>query len=138
MLHGEPVELSEEKLVNLADLLPDIYGENYIGHRHLENLMNKNGITSKDYLTGDKEAEAFEKAEYVKLHQSTLRKIDVIAKVAQKANYGTLKTDAKWRNIYGGYGPAIAGFLTENWVAVIAIVGISILGTVITMIGFFR
>ena len=138
VLLGEPIEIPEENLINLADLLPDIYGENYIGHRHPEQLTNKNQITRKDFLTGGQEADAFENKEYVKLHQSTLRKVDVIAKIAERANYGTLKTDAKLRDIYGGYGPAAAEFVKENWVAVIAFAVIGVLGTAVTVLQLFR
>lgn len=56
--------------------------------------MEKNHITKLDFLTGAEEASAFEAKEYVKLHQSTLRKVDVIAIIAVMAHEGTLKTEA--------------------------------------------
>jgi hypothetical protein len=43
-------------------------------------------------MTGKREAQAFEEKNYVALHQSTLRKVDVLANIAQLANDRQLLT----------------------------------------------
>ena len=79
VLKGEPVEIPESQLIDMARLLIDMYGVQYIGHPRLQKIMLKNHISDINFLTGAEEAEAFEKKEFVKLHQSTLRKVDVMA-----------------------------------------------------------
>jgi hypothetical protein len=101
VLGGKPPHLPETDLFELPRILKRIYGPDYISHNRLENLMAKNNISSLTFLTGAEEASAFDAKDYVKLHQSTLRKVDVIAIVATKAHEGTLKTGAKWRDQYG-------------------------------------
>lgn len=96
-----PVKFEESRLFDLARILIDKYGQNYAGHPRLEQLMALNKISAKDALPGGEEAKAFENKEYVKLHQSTLRKVDVIASIAEREWNGTLKTQASWKDEYG-------------------------------------
>ena len=70
---------------------------------NLSNSTSKNKITHRDYLTGQQEAEAFDAKEYVKLHQSTLRKVDVLANILERTLDGSLTTNTIWKEIYGGY-----------------------------------
>ena len=99
---GELFAVDDRNKTDLARLLIDIYGLGYIGHPRLEKLLEKNRISRRDFLTGQQEAEAFEEKEFVKLHQSTLRKVDVMANIAGLANDRTLKTDASWWDMNGG------------------------------------
>jgi hypothetical protein len=134
VLGGNPKEIDDSNRVDLSRLLTDIYGDHYISHPRLQRLMDKNQITDKDFLAGAEEADAFKNKEYVKLHQSTLRKVNVIAKIAERAENGSLKTNASWKDIYGGYPEAIGEFLKENWLisllsfisAILGILGIVI------------
>lgn len=95
VLKGNPEEIAETKLVDLSRLLVSIYGDNYIPHTRLTNLIDKNSISNKDFLAGKDEAEAFDKKQYVKLHQSTLRKVDVLSNIVELAANGSLKTNSK-------------------------------------------
>ena len=69
---------NDENKFDLARLLINIYGSDYIEHSRLEKLVERNCITNTDFLAGKEEASAFDNKEYIKLHQSTLRKVDVI------------------------------------------------------------
>lgn len=69
-----------------------LYGVDYIGHPRFENLMLKNSITAREFLNGKEGAAAFESKEFVRLHQSTLRKVDVLANLAGRAHTSDLKT----------------------------------------------
>ena len=120
------VEIPEETRHDLARMLIAIYGGGYIGHPRLEKLVEKNQITARDFLVGADEAKAFENREYVKLHQSTLRKVDVLASIAERAESGTLKTNATWWEIHGGTLGAATEWLREHWI----VSGISTAGTV--------
>jgi hypothetical protein len=115
VLGGVTVEIPEENRHDLSRILIALYGVGYAGHPRLESLMAKNKITARDFLVGAGEAAAFEKAEYVKLHQSTLRKVDVLANIAERAENGTLKTNATWWEIHGGTIGAVLEWFREHW-----------------------
>ena len=107
---GEPFGIPEPCRYDLARLLIELYGVNYIGHPRLEMLTKKNDISTRDFLNGEDEAKAFEDRRYVALHRSTLRKVDIIADIALRAASDTLATDAKCGEIYG----SCMGFLVEK------------------------
>jgi hypothetical protein len=97
-------------------LLIDLFGVGYIGHPRIIKLMEKNKITHPDFLNGQEEADAFDAKEYVKLHQSTLRKVDVFSNILGRILDGSLKTNAKWKEIYGGYVPWFTEFIRTHWI----------------------
>ena len=94
-------------------------------------LLEKNDIAARDFLTGAEEANAFEQRKFVALHQSTLRKVDVIADIARRANDRTLKTNTTWWEMHGGRVRTVV-----NWVmghkawsfmgVVVGIVGVAV------------
>lgn len=135
VLGGAPVEIHESNLCDLARLLVDLYGVGYIDHPRLQKLVEKNNISHKDFLPGQEEAQAFENGEYVKLHQSTLRKVDILANILERIANGSLKTNAKFHEIYGGYFAAVVHFIREHWiVALIAFIS-GIIGIIGPLIG---
>ena len=94
--------VDDKNKTDLARLIVDIYGLSYIGHPRLETLLKKNYISRRDFLTGAEEANAFENKEFVALHRSTLRKVDVVANIAGRARDGNLKTNTSWWEMHGG------------------------------------
>ena len=124
VLGGTSVEIPEDNRHDLARILISIYGVGYAGHPRLESLMAKNKITTRDFLIGAEEAKAFENGDYVKLHQSTLRKVDVIANIAERAENETLQTNSSWWEIHGGTLGALGEWLKEHWiVSVVSAIG---------------
>ena len=115
VLGGQSNEIHESNLIDLARLITAIYGVGYIGHPRLEKLVEKNKISDKDFLTGANEATAFENQEYVKLHQSTLRKVDILANIIERADNNSLKTNSTQKDIYGNYLEAAGEYLSESW-----------------------
>ena len=93
----------------------------------MERLLEKNDIKAKDYLSGPQEAEAFANHEYVKLHMSTLRKVDVFANLLNRAINNTLKVNSKWTEIYGVSIQGIINFCKDTW-------WIQIIWTLVSMI----
>lgn len=133
VLKGEPIVISEDKKFDLPRLLIDIFGVGYTGHPRLETLLAKNSIQPRDFLTGRQEAEAFDNRNFVGLHQSTLRKVDVIANIAERAHHRQLKTNTSWWEMHGGRLRSFAMWLAENkTVAFLASVA-SIVGLAITV-----
>ena len=107
--------VAEEKRVDLSRILVSIFGVGYISHPRLESLMKHNSITARDFLTGKQEADAFEHKQFVKLHQSTLRKVDILANLASRAHAGDLKTLASWWELNGRSHKAVGEWLKEHW-----------------------
>jgi hypothetical protein len=101
-LYGiEPSEIPNTALFDLARTLVFIYGPSYIGHPRLQQLMEKNNISDLAFIPGADEPKAFEAGDYVSVHRSTLRKVDNFESIASRAHAGTLKTNYRWRDIYG-------------------------------------
>lgn len=116
-----PALLTLHKIDGNYDKL-EKYDTNYCDHPRLANLIKLNNISDRDFLSGKSEAEAFLKKEYVKLHQSTLRKVLILSIIVDKLGNGNLKTYAKKKDIYGSYFAYFIEIIRENWI--IAIIGI--------------
>lgn len=137
VLQGDPEEINESKLVDLSRLLIAIYGVGYIQHPRLTSLVEKNSITHRDFLDGKTEADAFINKQYVKLHQSTLRKVDVLANIVERAADGSLKTNSSRKDMYGNYLTAFIELIKENPI-ISAVVGvISFVSAVAGIIALF-
>ena len=101
VLCGEPVVIRDQDKVDLPILVADIYGPGAAPHPKLESLVDLNGLTKRDFMTGAEEAAAFEAKEFMRLHQSTLRKVDLIARLASLAAADELNTASTWRERHG-------------------------------------
>ncbi|SEN21641.1 hypothetical protein SAMN04488003_11161 [Loktanella fryxellensis] len=114
VLGGQPYVISDDNKFDLARLLIDIYGVGYTGHPRLTTILEKNRVDPRDFLNGASEAEAFEQQNYVGLHQSTLRKVDVLANIAGRAYDRSLKTNTSWWEMHGGTLRTFLNFAAEN------------------------
>lgn len=101
VLGGEPISISNDRKIDLAKLLPNYYGKNYIENPRMEKLADKNNLTKLQFLTGAEEAKAFEDKEYIKLRNSTLRKVELFYEFVLAATDGKLKTNSTWKDKYG-------------------------------------
>ncbi|MGL6200389.1 MAG: hypothetical protein ACRC3H_15775 [Lachnospiraceae bacterium] len=115
VLGGTPTIVGDTQKIDLARLLIQRYGISYIGHPRMERLIELNEIKAKDYLKGAEEANAFANKEYIKLHQSTLRKVDVFANIINRSIHGTLKVQSKWYEIYGVSPQGLFEFSKNKW-----------------------
>lgn len=111
----KPFEVSDDKKFDLARLLIDIYGKKYADHPRLESILKQNRISSKNWLNGDAEAISFEKKEFVKLHQSTLTKVDIFENIIKLTAEGQLKTKSKLKDIYGINPQGVYELVKDNW-----------------------
>ena len=140
VLSGTPTVLAEDKKFDLARCVMDIYGLNYIEHPRLKNLIDKNEITAREFLAGDAEAAAFENGDYVGLHQSTLRKVDIFADIFFRVIDGNLKTNARWTDIYGWKPEEIAEWMKEHWIcSIVAFFAaiVTLLGAIVSGVAWF-
>ncbi|MCD4727186.1 MAG: 3'-5' exonuclease [Pirellulales bacterium] len=133
VLGGKPSEIHGSQLFDLARILIDLYGVGYIGHPRLTNLIKLNSIGNLDLLPGEEEAKAFDNGEYVKLHQSTLRKVDILTNIVDRTADGTLKTLARKREIYGSNFAYAMEKIKEQWL--FTLLGlVVVIGTIIQWI----
>lgn len=115
VLGGEPYKIPDSNKIDLARQLINCYGAGYADHPRMEKLLEQNEIKAKDYLTGQQEAEAFANQDYIKLHMSTLRKVDVFANILNRAINNTLKTNSKRTEIYGISIQGIMNLCKDTW-----------------------
>ncbi len=83
---------------------------------------------------GVDEASAFERKEYVALHQSTLRKVDILHTLAERAYRGTLVTNTSWWVLHGGNLRGAWMWLVANktWAFILGLIGF-----VLAIVGIF-
>jgi hypothetical protein len=116
VLGGEPRKLPDSKKVDLSALLKTIYGVDYASKPVLVNLCQFNNLISDFFMPGADEAEAFEKQEFRRLHQSTLKKVDFISYIAELALNGKLKSNSNWFKAHGIHPSFFVDFVRGHWV----------------------
>lgn len=87
-----PPKVEDSKKYNLSSLVSQMYGNDYVDHPKMPNLMELNGGKSRDFLTGAEEVEAFVRKEYIKLHKSTMSKVYFFKSVFHKLQSRKLNT----------------------------------------------
>ena len=117
VLGGKPFKLQDTIKFDLARIIQARYSAKYAGHPRLPTLMDLNSMSKKNFLLGSEEAQAFENKEYVKLHQSTLRKVDIIDDILKRSAEGLLKTNATWKDIHGISLQGLYQLTKDNWLA---------------------
>lgn len=130
VLNGKPEVLSDDHKVDMARLMIDIYGVGYIGHPRLTNLIAHNKIAPIGFLSGKDEAAAFDAGDYVKLHQSTLRKVDVLANILGRAHERRLRVLSTWREIHGVSLQSLADWAGDHWIVLM----LAILGSIASIV----
>lgn len=140
VLGGEPFVIEDSRKFDLARELIALYGVTYVQHGssgRLHSLMEMNKITAKDILNGKEEAAAFDNQEFIKLHQSTLRKVDVMANILERVQDGSLKTTSKWSDTHGLHPAIIVEVVKEHWVWSILVCTAGLIGLVASIKGLF-
>lgn len=136
VLGGDPFIVDDSRKFDLPRELIAKFGVGYAPHGksgRLHSLMEINHITAKDALTGKDEAEAFEKGEYVKLHQSTLRKVDVMANLLERVFDGSLKTSSTWQERTGFHPAVVIELVKEHWVWSLIVGAVAAIGLVASL-----
>ena len=119
ILGGQAFEIDEDRKYDFPRILSKIYTHCYEKNKpngRLINLANRNNITTVDALKGIDESTAFDNKEYLKLHKSTLRKVDIIDSIIDRADKNELKVSSKTKHIYGLTITGIIEIVKNNWV----------------------
>ncbi|WP_211236168.1 hypothetical protein [Parvibacter caecicola] len=116
VLNGTPCKIDDSRLIDIARVLKDCYGEGYAGgHPRMQKLLELNDMSHRELLSGKGEAVAFSAHEYVKLHQSTLRKVNEISNIVTMACENKLKTASSLIEIYGWSPQSLYEMLRDRW-----------------------
>ena len=121
ILGGQAFDIDEDRKYDFPRVLGKIYTYGYEKNKpdgRLLNLANRNNITTIDALKGIDESTAFDNKEYLKLHKSTLRKVDIIDSIIDRADKDELKVSAKKKHIYGLTIPGIIEIVKNNWILI--------------------
>lgn len=127
VLGTKTYDIKDENKFDLARLLIDKYGKGYSSHPRLPSILEMNKISSKHWLNGDEEAMAFDNKEYVKLHQSTLAKVDVIENILKLTAEESLKTKSKLKDIYGISPQGLFELAKDHWIYSLVLILLSAL-----------
>ncbi|EAC9862494.1 hypothetical protein LP21_03150 [Listeria monocytogenes] len=100
VLGGQPNCIPDSHKIDLSWLLVKIYGKNYAPKSKMQNLMLLNNIQQRDFLSGEDEANAIEKSEYIKVNMSTASKVELFSHYFSLAIDSNLKTENKL-TVYG-------------------------------------
>ncbi|MFO6292362.1 hypothetical protein, partial [Pseudomonas aeruginosa] len=145
VLGGKPFELPDEKKIDLARLLVRLYGKAYAPHKDSQGrkgrimaLAELNKVTDEDALTGAQEAEAFEQGNYILMHRSTLRKLDMFANFFERTHEKSLITNAKWMDKVGVHPVVITELVKDHPLFTIFVVGGALAGALAKYNDFWR
>jgi hypothetical protein len=122
ILRGKVFNIDEDRKYDFPRVLGKIYTYGYENNNpdgRLLNLANRNDINIIDALKGIDESTAFGKHEYLKLHKSTLRKVDIIDSIIDRADKDELIVSAKKKHIYGYTIPGIIEIVKNNWILIL-------------------
>jgi hypothetical protein len=119
ILKLKPAEIEDQFKFDMPDILGEIYTYGFEIDKPLGkmlNLANRNKISCRDALSGKEEADAFEKhKDYLKLHMSTQRKVEVIDRILSFEETGKLKTNVSIITKYGLSFSGIGQIIANNW-----------------------
>jgi hypothetical protein len=119
ILKGLPIFLADDRIIDFPRVLGKIFTYGFEKNQpsgRLLNLANRNGISTLNALTGKEEAEAFENKEYLKLHISTLRKIDIIETIIDRVYKNEIKINVSKKQIYGLSILGIIEIVRNSWI----------------------
>lgn len=138
VLGGTPSYIADDKKFDLGSKIIDLYSKEGFDHPRLNSIITMNNLSHRDFLVGEEEARAFENSEYIRLHQSTLRKVNIFQCIIELIMSGKLKSKAKWYHIYGVTPQGIHEFINESiWAGVIYTLIIAVIGGILVkLIGF--
>jgi hypothetical protein len=73
---NDPPSVPVEVRLNLNDILRERYGSEYASNPKMKTLMLLNGEIDRRFLEGSQEAEAFLKKDFIRMHSSTICKVE--------------------------------------------------------------
>lgn len=87
-----PPTIPVEHRINLNDVLREKFGDLYAAHPQMINLMRLQGDLPMHFLTGEQESACFANQEFIRMHQSTISKVQFFRYSIGQLIKGKLKT----------------------------------------------
>lgn len=115
LFRDAPSEIAIDKRINISSILSDFYGDQYADDPKMPSLMKMNGEEPQGWLSGANEADAFKTKDYIRMHASTLAKVNFFHHVLKKAISGKLKTNGR------SFGARIDTLLESRAARIVAI-----------------
>ena len=115
LLGGDPEDTSHLRKEDLSIIFDDYYGDEYIDDPKISKLLKLNKLNDNEFLDGKEEAASFEKQEYLKIQNSTLRKVKTFAHFLDLASKNKLKTNSKWYKRCGLSIQGIYEYGKDKW-----------------------
>lgn len=103
ILGGNEIIIPDTNKVDLRAIFGQLYTYNFEKDEpngQLLNLAERNNISGRDALPGREEASAFEQKDYLLLHMSTLRKVEIIDRLLSAYQSGKLKHNSRRKDVY--------------------------------------
>lgn len=91
----DPPKVPFENRLDLSAILQIKYGRDYVANPRMINLALQNGRLPQGFLNGEQEAEAFKNKNFIRMHASTLAKVDFFRHVISLSQQGRLRTATK-------------------------------------------
>lgn len=128
----DSIRIDDDLKFDLPDILGLIYTYKFVEHQpngQLLNIAKLNAVSDRDALTGKEEADAFEQKDYLKLHMSTMRKVEMIDRILLELLKNTIKIKSKPTDVYGISFQGVISLVKDSpvlllfWSIIIFIVG---------------
>ena len=132
ILGGSEINVPDSNKIDLPAVFGKLFTYSFEGHKpngQLLNLANRNNISTRDALPGAQEAEAFDRRDFLKLHMSTLRKVDIIDRILIAYQSQKLIHNARLKKIYDITIPGIIEIIKDSpilfgvWSIIVFIIG---------------
>jgi hypothetical protein len=133
ILGGNEITVLDTNKIDLPEVFGKLFTYSFEKDKpngKLLNLADRNKISTRDALPGEDEAAAFENKEYLHLHMSTLRKVEIIDRLLTAYQRERLKHNARIMEIYDLSIPGFISLVKESlillliWSIVIFVIGI--------------
>ncbi|MFV8354349.1 hypothetical protein [Flavobacterium sp. XS2P14] len=121
ILGGHSRNIEDQFRYDLPEILGLIYTYDFEKHNYptkgqLLNISIRNKITTTDALKGKDEADAFDNRDFLKLHMSTIRKVEMIDRILTLEEKRKLKVNV-WLYKSCGLTPSgIIEIVRNNWI----------------------
>jgi hypothetical protein len=120
ILGGVPKEIEDQFKYDLPEVMGLIYTYEFEKHDapttgQLLNLSLRNKISTRDALTGALEASAFAERNFLKLHMSSMRKVEMIDRILTLEEKGALLVNVSIIKACGLSPSGIIEIVRNNW-----------------------
>jgi len=144
ILGGNEIAVPDINKISLDEVFGQLFTYNFETDEpdgKMLNLASRNKISRRDALVGKDEPAAFENREYLSLHMSTLRKVEIINRLLTAYQNGNLKHNARIKEVYGVSVLGIISLVKESpplwivWSILVFIIGVIADSIIQKMIG---